>query len=260
VPYEEFDRLKGKTGLAGVAHPVSDIGMIFITNVESMLDSNARLAMIHSIDKKAIVDKLLRGYGRVIDTLEAPQDAALDPSIKVKYDPELAKQLLSKSGFSPSKPVNFTIQITRGFKPKDYEMSQAVVGMWRKVGIEASLDTYEVAKHFELRTRHGLAPAAFYNWGNSTGDPSTSTGFAMFSHSPLSAWKTEDVDKLIGPLWGDKNEAKRIAGYKAADRSIAENGYVIPPLQYSQPVVHKSSINFTRHVAGFILPQSISVV
>jgi peptide/nickel transport system substrate-binding protein len=257
VPYEEFDRLTKKTGLAGIAHPVSDIGMIFITNVEPMLDPNVRLAMIHSIDKKSIVDKLLRGYGTVIDTLEAPQYAAFDPSIKVKYDPELAKQLLARSGFSAAKPVKFTIQTTRGFKPKDYEMIQAVVGMWRKVGIEASIETYEIAKHFELRMRHGLAPAAFYNWGNSIGDPSTSTGFAMFSHSPHSAWKTEDVDKMIGPLWGEKDEKKRIEGYKAADRYIAENGYVIPLLQYSQPVVYKNTIKFTPHVAGFILPQSI---
>jgi peptide/nickel transport system substrate-binding protein len=231
--------------------------MIFITNVEPMLDKNVRLAMVHSIDKKAIVEKLLRGYGTVIDTLEAPQYAGFDPSIKVKYDLELAKQLLAKSGYSSSNPVRFTIQTTRGFKPKDYEMIQAVVGMWRKAGIEANVETYEIAKHFELRMRHGLAPAAFYNWGNSIGDPSTSTGFAMFSHSPHSAWKAEDVDKMIGPLWGEKDEAKRIAGYKAADRYIADNGYVIPLLQYSQPVVHKSSISFTPHVAGFILPQSI---
>ena len=118
-------------------------------------------------------------------------------------------------------------------------MIQAVVGMWRKVGIEANIEIYEIAKHYELRARHELAPAAFYNWGNSIGDPSTSTGFAMFGPSPHSAWKTEDVDKMIGPLWGEKDEAKRIAGYKAVDRYIAEQGYVLPLLQYKQPVVYR---------------------
>jgi peptide/nickel transport system substrate-binding protein len=257
VPYEEFDRLTKKAGFTGVVHPVSDIGKIFISNREPMLDKNVRLAMIHAIDKESIVDKLLRGYGTVIHTLQAPQYAAYDPSITVKYDPELSKNLLAASGYSASKPVKFTIQTTRGFKPKDYEMIQAIVGMWRKVGIQADIETYEIAKHFELRTRHGLAPAAFYNWGNSIGDPSTSTGFAMFSHSPHSAWKTEDVDKLIGPLWGEQDEAKRIAGYKAADRYIAEQGYIIPLLQYFQPVLHRSNLKFTPHVAGFILPQAI---
>ena len=33
---------------------------------------------------------------------------------------------------------------------------------------------------------------------------------------------------MIGPLWGEKDEAKRIAGWKAVDKYIAEKGYVIP--------------------------------
>ena len=151
IPYEEFDRLKAKPGLAGQTKPVSDIAMIFITDIDPMLDRNVRLAANHAIDKKAIVDRLLKGYGVPIATLEAPGYAAFDPSIKVSYDPELAKSLLAKSGYSPEKPVKFTIQTTRGFKPKDYEMIQAIVGMWRKVGIEANIEVYEIAKHFELR-------------------------------------------------------------------------------------------------------------
>ena len=151
VPYEEFDRLKKKAPRRRRT-PISDIGMIFITNDEPMLDKNVRLAAIMPIDKKAIVDRLLHGYGVPIDTLEAPEYAAFDPSIKVPYDPELATKLLAASGYSPDKPVKFTIQTTRGFKPKDYEMIQAIVGMWRNVGIDANIEVYEIAKHFELRT------------------------------------------------------------------------------------------------------------
>ena len=73
------------------------------------------------------------------------------PRSRSPYDPELAKSLLAKSGYSPEKPVKFKIQTTRGFKPKDYEMIQAIVGMWRKVGIDAEIEVYEIAKHYELR-------------------------------------------------------------------------------------------------------------
>ena len=82
----------------------------------------------------------------------------------------------------------------------------------------------------------------------------------MFGPSPHSGWKTEDLDKMIGPLWGEKDEAKRIAGYKAVDRYIAEQGYVLPLLQYKQPVVYRRGLKFTPHTAGFILPQAISPV
>jgi peptide/nickel transport system substrate-binding protein len=258
IPYEEYDRLRQKPGLQGVTTPVSDIAMIFITNIEPMLNEKLRLALHHAIDKKAIVERLLRGYGVPIDTLEAPQYAAYDPSIKVGYDLDLAKKLMSEAGYSPEKPARFTIQTTRGFKPKDYEMIQAIVGMWRRIGAEANIEVYEIAKHFELRAQHKLAPAAFYNWGNSIGDPSTSTGFAMFGPSPHSAWKTADVDAMIGPLWGEKDEAKRIAGYKAVDRYIAEHGLVIPLFQYVQPIVYRSGLKVTPHVANYILPQTVT--
>jgi peptide/nickel transport system substrate-binding protein len=258
VPYEEFDRLKGKAGLSGVITPISDIGMIFITNTGPMLDKNVRLAAHHAIDKQGIIKRLLRGYGVAIDTLEAPEYAAFDASVKVAYDPALAAKLLAASGFSKERPVKFTIQTTRGLKPKDYEMIQAIVGMWRNVGIDAEIETYEVAKHFELRMSHKLAPAAFYNWGNAIGDPSTSTGHAMFSKSPHSAWHSDDLDAKIGPLWAEKDEATRIAGWKAADRYIAEQGYVIPLLQYMQPILYKSELKVIPNISGALQPSLVS--
>lgn len=257
VPYEEAERLKGKGFGASVA-PVSDIGMIFLTNVEPMTNDKVRQALAMAIDKKGLAGKLLKGNVKPIDTLQAPGYAAYDASIKAPYDPKKAAALMAEAGYTKDKPLKFKVQTTRGFKPKDFEVMQAVAGMWKVIGAEVELEVYEVAKHFELRAQHKLAPAAFYNWGNSIGDPSTSTGFAMFSHSPHSAWKDPKVlDGMIGPLWGEKDEAKRIAGYKAVDKYIAENALVIPLFQYSQTVVYRKGLKFTPHGAGFVLPQAV---
>ena len=254
IPYEEYDRLKAKDGLAGVAEPISDIGMIFLNDIEAMTDPNVRKAAAHAIDKGLIIDRLLSGYGIAIDTLQTPDYAAYDASITVAYDPELAKQLLAKSGFSTDNPVKFKIQTTKGFKPKDYEMVQAIVGLWRRVGIEAEIEVYEIAKHYELRAADQLAPAAFYNWGNPVGDPTTSTGFAMFGPSPHSVWDGQATFDAILPLWGETNEDKRIEGWKGVDRLIAENAEVIPLLQYVQPIVHATGVKVTPHRSGALLP------
>ena len=242
---------------AGSAAPISDIAMMFISSVEPMTDPNVRMVAVHAVDKEAIVKRLLRGYGVVIHALQAPGYAAFDPTIKVKYDPELAKALLAKSGYSPAKPVKFKVQTTRGYLPKDYETVQAIVGMWRKVGIDAEIEVYDIAKHFELRMSGKLAPMAYYDWGDSIGDPNDSTGFAMFSMSPHSAWKSKEVDAMIGPLWGEKDEAKRIAGWKKVDRHIAENALVLPLYQQVQPVIYKKSLVFKPNAAGFVLAQTI---
>lgn len=258
IPYEEYDRLRQKPGLEGVTTPVSDIGMIFINDVEPMNDPNVRKAMHMAIDKQAIVDRLLSGYGVPIDTLQTPDYAAYDPSIEVPYDPERAKELLAESGYGPDNPVSFTIQTTRGFKPKDYEMIQAIVGLWRRVGIEAEIEVYEIAKHYELRAADTLAPAAFYNWGNSVGDPATSTGFTMFGPSPHSVWDGQEMIDMIGPLWGETDEEKRIEGFKAVDRKVAEEALVIPLIQYVQPIIYAEALEVEPHASGALLPANVT--
>ena len=207
---------------------VSDIGMIFFNDIDVMHDKNVRQAAVMSVDKKLLVDRLLRGYGLPIDTLETRNTRPSMRRSRSNTILEKAMELLKASGFSPDNPVKFTIQTTRGFKPKDYEMIQAIVGMWRKVGIEANIEVYEIAKHYECAVPTKLAPAAFYNWGNSIGDPTTSTGFAMYGPSPHSVWDGQDVIDAINPLWGEANEAKRIAGWKAVDKLIADDAYVLP--------------------------------
>ena len=257
MPWEEFDRLKTKSGLTGASHPTTDIAMIFLHNIGVMADPNVRKAAVHAIDKKLICDRIQRGYAKPIDTLLAPEYKGYDASITTPYDPKLAAELLAKSGFSRDKPVEFTIQTTRGYKPKDYETVQAIVEMRRRVGIKANIEVYEIAKHFELRTQHKLAPAAFYNWGNSTADPESSLGSAMFSKSPHTSWKGGEVDAALSALIVEKDEAKRMAGYKALNKTIAENAYVLPLFQFYQPVVWKSALSFKPHLAGFIQPQAI---
>jgi len=254
IPYEEYDRLIAKDGMAGSCETVSDIGMVFFNDIDVMLDANVRKAAVMAVDKKLLVDRLLRGYGLPIDTLETPEYEAFDPSIKVEYNPEKAIELLKASGFSTDNPAKLTIQTTKGFKPKDYEMVQAIVGMWRKVGIEATIEVYEIAKHYELRAADKLAPGAFYNWGNAIGDPTTSTGFAIYGPSPHSVWDGQDVIDAINPLWGEADEAKRIAGWKAVSKLIADNAYVLPLIQYAQPIVHAKGVNIVAHKSGALLP------
>ena len=258
VPYEEFDRLKKVKGLVGRGD--ADLRHRHDLHHQQGADARQERAARRDHgdrqegDRRAAAARLWRAdrHARsagIFGLRSLDQDA-----LRSQEGDGVACRL----GYSPEKPVKFTIQTTRGFKPKDYEMIQAIVGMWRKVGIEADIEVYEIAKHFELRTTHKLAPAAFYNWGDAIGDPTTSTGFAMFGPSPHSAFKTDDLDAKIGPLWGEKDEKKRIDGWKAVDAYIAEQGYVIPLFQYVQPIVYKSDLKVTPNKSGALQPTLVS--
>ena len=227
IPYEEYDRLRQKPGLdrhdhAGVRHrhdfhqqPRRDVGP---QRAAGGIPCDRQRG-----DRQTAAARIWR----TIEHAGGAGISGLRPSIQVAYDPALAARLLGASGYSPQKPVSFTIQTTRGYMPKDYEMIQAIVGMWRKVGIDAKIEVYEIAKHFELRMSHQLAEAAFYNWGNATGDPNSSTGFAMYDKSPHSAWRDRTLSSMMDPLWGEPDEKKRIAGWKMVDARIAQEGLVL---------------------------------
>ena len=58
------------------------------------------------------------------------------------------------------------------------------------------------------------------------------------------------------PALGEKDEAKRIQGWKDADRYIAEQGYVLPLLQYAQPILYKADLAVTHNTSGALLPAS----
>ncbi len=202
--------------------------MIFLNDTDVMLDANVRKAAAHAIDKQMIIDRLLSGYGVKIDTLQTPQYEAYDASITVPYNPDEAVKLLAASGFGPDKPVKFKIQTTKGFKPKDYEMIQAIVGMWRKVGIEAEIEVYEIAKHYELRAADQLTPAPSTTGATRWAIPRPRPASRCSGPRRTRCGTARNLVDMIGPLWGEQDEAKRIAGWKAVDKYIAENALVIP--------------------------------
>ena len=63
---------------------------------------------------------------------------------------------------------------------------------------------------------------------------------------------------MIGPLWGEPDEAKRIDGYKAVDKHIAEEGEVIPLLQYVQPIIVRKGLTLVPQASGQLLPQTVT--
>ncbi len=279
LPFDDFNRVIGNPSLSGNAYPVTDLGLIFITNKDAVMkDRNVRLAMHHAINKQKLIDELMLGYGRPMESLQVPgydsydpsigfgrpMDSfqvplfdAYDPSIKTDFDPYRARNFLSKSGYSRSKPVALTIQTTQGYRPQDYEMVKMITEMWREVGIEANIQIHSETEHLRLRAKHELASASFFNWSNSTGDPFMSTGLAMLSNSPDSAFKSAELDRLIVPLLKESDERKRIRGYQKIDRYIADEGMIIPLLQFFQTVAHTQDLHFTPHSGGEVLPQEI---
>jgi peptide/nickel transport system substrate-binding protein len=104
---------------------------------EPIHDRRVRLAMNLAIDRDALIQKLMQGYGVAVGSGIPTTDFGYDPTVKPHpYDPERAKKLLAEAGY----PNGFTtsLKFAPGYIIMDKPIMEAVSGMLAKVGSRRS--------------------------------------------------------------------------------------------------------------------------
>jgi peptide/nickel transport system substrate-binding protein len=111
-------------------------------------DVRVRRALTMAINRQAIIEGVLYGYGSVANATVPPFFWQYDPEAgaDVGYNPERAKQLLAEAGWTDSngdgildkngKPFRFTIKTNKGNQTRA-DIAEVVQAELRKVGIDA---------------------------------------------------------------------------------------------------------------------------
>ena len=105
-----------------------------------------REALAHAIDRQAIVDGAMFGYGTPIGTHFAPHNPAyVDLTGDSAYDPEKAKELLAKAGFADG------FETTLHLPPPSYARrgGEIIAAQLAEVGIKAEITNVEWAQWLE---------------------------------------------------------------------------------------------------------------
>ena len=141
-----------------------------------------RLAMSIAIDRQAIIDNLLLGFGHQLTLKDwmGHEDRLPSPQETWPYDPERAKSLIAEAGF----PNGFSVTLTTAIRgaPSEVEACEAIAQYWDAIGLNVDFQnvpygTYRptaVARTYEGVSCHNvgarLAPiqgmASFLNSGN----------------------------------------------------------------------------------------------
>ncbi len=98
-------------------------------------------ALSLAIDREAIVKEMFHGQGIIPSQPIAKGDNHFDESLPpLKYDPNLAKQRLKEAGY---KGEEIVFESGQGLIVNDKEMGEAIVTMWRDIGVNAKLEVLE---------------------------------------------------------------------------------------------------------------------
>lgn len=107
---------------------------------------NVRKAIAHAIDRQAIIDGAMFGYGTPIGSHFAPHNPDyIDLTGNSQYDPELSKKLLAEAGYADG----FTT--TLKLPPPSYARrgGEIIAAQLRAVGIETEITNLEWAQWLE---------------------------------------------------------------------------------------------------------------
>ncbi|UWQ20007.1 ABC transporter substrate-binding protein [Jannaschia sp. W003] len=109
------------------------------------VDANLRAAITHAIDRQAIIDGAMFGYGTPIGTHFAPHNPDyVDLTAESAFDPEMAKAKLAESGYD-GRPLRLMLP------PPSYARrgGEIIASQLRDVGIETEMQNLEWAQWLE---------------------------------------------------------------------------------------------------------------
>lgn len=197
-----------------------------------------RQAVSYAIDRQAIVDSLVKGVSKVINSVCSPmQVGCTEDVMKYHYDPAKAKKLLAEAGY----PHGFTTEFYAYRQP---EYAQAMMGYLTAVGIKTKFQQLQYSA-LRDKIRSGKVPFAFMTWGsNSIGDISASTS-AFFEGEPDDMARDPKVEALLKQADGTVDKTERAALYKQALERIAQQAYWLPLFTYSINYAFSKDLDWT---------------
>ncbi|MHA6259114.1 ABC transporter substrate-binding protein [Sporosarcina sp. CAU 1771] len=113
---------------------------MFLNN-ETITDTKLRQAIAYAVDRQLIVDKLLKGYGEVIDGPFTSISPYLNEDLEqFTHDVEKAKQLIAESGWDTSKTLRLVVPIGN----KVREQSASIIEQnLQEVGLKVEIATFD---------------------------------------------------------------------------------------------------------------------
>ena len=186
-------------------------------------------ALALAIDREAIVKELWRGRGIVPNGPIAKGDNHYDTSLPaLKYDPKEARERLKKAGYKNEEVI---VETTVGYMANDKPMAEAVVGMWKDVGVNAKVEVFEYSVRAQ-KNRDKTFKGLWWSDPTSTlADPDGMMWRLLGPGGPQDYWRHPEFDELGNAARFSVDEKFRGDAYKRMTKVFLEHFPWVPVIQ-----------------------------
>jgi peptide/nickel transport system substrate-binding protein len=245
VPPQDVERLRRTSGFKVLEKP--ELRVIFfamdqksdelrnssLRRANPFKDIRVREALYRAIDIETIRAKVMRGASQPNALMIADGIKGFDPALnkRLSYDPTRAKQLLSDAGYSNG--FDFVMDCPNDRYVNDEAICSAVVAMFARIGVKATLNAQPRSKHF-AKVLNGESSFYMLGWTPSTDDAQNAIFNLMMTRDDkaqgsnnLGRFSDPVIDELGAKIAVELDPAQRMAMiHQALERHKALIGHL----------------------------------
>jgi peptide/nickel transport system substrate-binding protein len=245
VARDQAEQLRGAPNLQVVPGETGRIAFLYLNGSEKtpappLHDIRVRKAIMHAIDRDAMVKSIVGEGARVLHTFCHPSQFGCtdEGAPRYAYDPAKAKQLLSDARF----PNGFDIDL---YAYRDRPHTEAIIGYLRSIGIRANLRFVQNPAMIDAR-RAGKVAMSHGTWGANVPDVYDVMP-AFFGGNPDDMNRDGEVRDLIDRGNTSLDPQVRKEAYAKALALIQERAYVLPLYSLPTYYVAAKDLMFTAY-------------
>ncbi len=244
LPPDHAERVTGNPGTRVVSALYAGIYVLAVNSKRPPLDNPlVKQALALAIDRDLILKELWRSRGIVpngpIAKGDNHYDAALPP---LTYDPREARERLKKSGYRGEEIV---IESTSGNMANDKPMAEAILAMWRDVGVNAKVEVIEFSVRAQ-KNREKTFKGLWWSDPTSTlADPDGMMWRLLGPGGTQDYWRHSKFDELGDAARYSVDEKFRGEAYREMTKTFLEHLPWIPIIQPYEDYGIQKYVEFT---------------
>jgi peptide/nickel transport system substrate-binding protein len=244
LPADQDERVAGNATTRVVGALYAGLYVLAVNSKRPPLDNPlVKQALSAAIDRDAIVKELWRGRGIVPNGMIAKGDNHWDPKLPpLPYNPTAARDLLKKAGY---KNEEIIIETTVAYLSNDKQMSEAIQGMWRDVGVNAKVEVIEYSVRAQ-KNREKSFKGVFWSDPTSTlSDPDGMVWRLIGPGGPQDYWRHPRFDELCNAARFSVDEKFREQCYREMEKIFLEHFPWLPVIQPYEDYGLQKYVEFT---------------
>ncbi len=184
-------------------------------------DKKIRSALNMAINKQAIIDDVLKGYGKVIET-PFPFDEDQPYSI---YNKDTARKILLQSKYLKKASSTIEITLSTTNNPEMKQIAEMIQKDWEEIGVHTTLAVYETADLNQSVIKERDFQALLY--GSITNSPADLYAFWHSSQRSypglnISNYVSKKLDANLETIRESEDELTRISAYESVKAEFAD--------------------------------------